>query len=101
MSGVRNNWHGWSSAGVSLVGVAGLALLSACNGVIGAPGGGTADGDPRSGTTTGPGSPGGSSIGPPLRSSGGRRLSRVEFNRSIQRLIGPNAPVDITILPDD
>jgi len=101
MSGVRNIWHGWISARVSVVGVAGLTLLSACNGVIGAPGGGADDGASGPGTTTGAGPSSGSSIGPPLRSSAGRRLSRREFKRSIQRLIGPDAPVDITILPDD
>src|SRR6185436_8090648 len=71
-------------------------------GVIGGGGGGSkAGGAQRPGETTGGPSPGGQNIGPPLRSSAGRRLSRVELQRSIQRLVGPDAPVDTTTLPDD
>jgi hypothetical protein len=73
------------------VGVGALTLLVACNGVIGAAGDGPVGGHP----------PGGSNVGPPIRSAAGRRLSRMELAGSIQRLVGPNAPVDVTTLPDD
>src|SRR6185436_5688843 len=90
---------------------AGLILLCGCTGVASGSGGSAADGMQRPGETSGGASsggassggasPGGENIGPPLRSSAGRRLSRMELQRSIQRLVGPDAPVDTTTLPDD
>ncbi len=75
----------------------------------GSPGaGGSAGGSPGSGTG-GTGGIGGSSspggvlplAGPPTRSAGARRLTRDELARSLRRLLGADAPVDVTLLPDD
>src|SRR5438128_1994048 len=88
-----------------------LFLLCGCTGAGSAVGGSTAAGAPLPGQTSGGASSGGASsggaspsgenVGPPLRSSAGRRLSRVELQRSIQRLVGSDAPVDTSTLPDD
>ena len=39
--------------------------------------------------------------GPPTRGAGARRLTRQELARSLRRLLGADAPVDITLLPED
>jgi hypothetical protein len=39
--------------------------------------------------------------GPPIRSAGARRLSRQEVARSLQRLLGADVPVDVSLLPVD
>ncbi|HEY0711252.1 MAG TPA: DUF1592 domain-containing protein, partial [Polyangia bacterium] len=39
--------------------------------------------------------------GVPTRTSGARRLTRQEYARSIARLLGPEVPVDTTLLPED
>ena len=86
---------------VSLVGVAGLALLSACNGVMARPAEAQLTASPAREPPRAPARPADRISVRRSRSSAGRRLSRVELKRSIQRLIGADAPVDITILPDD
>ncbi len=92
------------------------AALSGCTGQIIDPGGGPKSGNPGSEGPSGetpppsgevppgvsPGAPGQMVVpGPPLRSAGTSRLTRQELSRSIKRLLGADAPVDVTLLPED
>ncbi len=74
---------------------AAIGLALGCNGQILDPEGAGGTGDP--------GDPGRveTMAGPPLRSPGARRLSREEVARSLQRLLGPDVPVDTALLPDE
>jgi hypothetical protein len=72
-------------------------LLVACNGqILGAvPGDGGQP--PPTGEPDPPGLDG--MAGPPLEAPGGRRLSREEIARSLQRLLGKGVPADTSLLP--
>jgi hypothetical protein len=75
-----------------------LVLLAAgCNGEII---GGASDDDPPPPPPGEPDPPGLDGMaGPPLKAPGGRRLSREEIARSLQRLLGKGVPADTSLLP--
>src|SRR4051812_5529422 len=76
-------------------------LLVACEGAFGTPAanrfqargtvGGVAPGEQQQAILA----------GPPTRATVARRLSRDEFARTIHRLFGADAPIDVTLLPAD